>query len=102
MRTLTSLTNMTVMRLLPPVPLNGRIAVKDTILPTGGGPDHKSPILVKKGMRVLWPVWHMHRRTDIWGTDAHEFRPERWEEDAKKGWNYLPFNGGPRICLGRK
>ncbi|OXV09428.1 hypothetical protein Egran_02809 [Elaphomyces granulatus] len=91
-----------VMRLLPPVSLNGRIAVKDTTLPTGGGPDHKSPILVKKGMRIIWPVWHMHRRTDVWGTDAHEFRPERWEEGVKKGWNYLPFNGGPRTCLGQQ
>ncbi|OXV08236.1 hypothetical protein Egran_04001 [Elaphomyces granulatus] len=91
-----------VMRLLPPVPVNARIAVKDTMLPTGGGPDRKSPILVKKGMTVAWPVWHMHRRTDIWGTDAHEFRPDRWEDDAKKGWGYLPFNGGPRICLGQQ
>jgi hypothetical protein len=44
----------------------------------------------------------MHRRTDLWGKDARTFRPERWEENAKHGWEYLPFNGGPRICLGRK
>ena len=32
------------------------------------------------------------------------FRPERWEDGSLQesiGWAYLPFNGGPRICLGR-
>jgi len=46
----------------------------------------------------------MHRRRDIYGDDAAQFRPERWLDDSLKdiGWAYLPFNGGPRICLGRK
>lgn len=44
----------------------------------------------------------MHRRPDFYGPDAHAFRPERWEENGRHGWEYLPFNGGPRICLGRK
>ncbi len=43
----------------------------------------------------------MHRRTDIYGSDALLFRPERWapEESLRPGWAYLPFNGGPRICV---
>jgi cytochrome P450 len=44
----------------------------------------------------------MHRRTDFYGPDANEFRPERWEENGRRGWEYLPFNGGPRICLGQQ
>lgn len=51
---------------------------------------------------VAYNVYAMHRRTDLWGSDARVFRPERWEENAKHGWEYLPFNGGPRICLGRE
>lgn len=43
----------------------------------------------------------MHHRKDIWGEDAEEFKPERWE-GKKVGWEYLPFNGGPRICLGQQ
>jgi hypothetical protein len=42
----------------------------------------------------------MHRRKDIWGPDADDFRPERWD-GRRVGWEYLPFNGGPRICIGR-
>jgi cytochrome P450 len=50
----------------------------------------------------MYSVYAMHRRKDLYGPDAESFRPERWEENAKRGWEYLPFNGGPRICLGRK
>ncbi len=43
----------------------------------------------------------MHRRKDLYGEDADEYRPERWE-NLRPGWEYLPFNGGPRICLGQQ
>ncbi|KAB8211987.1 putative cytochrome P450 alkane hydroxylase [Aspergillus parasiticus] len=90
-----------VLRLLPPIPINFRIAAKDTCLPVGGGPDGNSPVYVNKGAMIFYSVYSMHRRTDIWGQDAHAFRPERWE-NAKHQWEYLPFNGGPRICLGQQ
>lgn len=89
-----------VLRLVPPVPFNHRFATRVTTLPRGGGPDGKSPVFVKKGLKVSYCVAVMHLREDIWGEDAAEFRPERWHE-RKVGWEYLPFNGGPRICLGR-
>lgn len=42
------------------------------------------------------------RRINIFGPDADEFHPERWEEGglAGIGWAYFPFSGGPRQCLG--
>lgn len=43
----------------------------------------------------------MHRRKDLWGPDADEFVPERWD-GLRPGWEYLPFNGGPRICIGQQ
>ena len=39
----------------------------------------------------------MHRDPDLWGPDAEEFRPERWEHERPM-WNFVPFGGGPRIC----
>ncbi|OKL62608.1 Cytochrome P450 52A13 [Talaromyces atroroseus] len=89
------------LRLYPSVPLNSRMATKDTTLPTGGGPDGTSPIYVAKGEQVGYAVYVMQRRKDIWGPDADQFVPERWAT-RKAGWEYLPFNGGPRICLGQQ
>lgn len=43
----------------------------------------------------------MHHREDFYGPDAHIYRPERWI-DLRRGWEYLPFNGGPRICVGQQ
>ena len=56
-----------------------------------------------KGGILAWHVYTMHRRKDIYGPDADEFKPERWEsKDLRPHWGYLPFNGGPRVCLGRE
>lgn len=99
----------TVLRLYPSVPINMRQATKSTVLPVGGGPDASSPIFVRKGEAVSYSVYAMHRRKDLYGEDADQFRPDRWEPSSGKtpdlrkiGWGYLPFNGGPRICLGRE
>ncbi|KAI1768371.1 cytochrome P450 monooxygenase [Hypoxylon sp. FL1150] len=96
-----------VLRLHPPVPLISRTALRDTTLPTGGGPDGKSPILVPQGMSVLYSAYCIQRRTDLYGMDAEMFRPERWDEEplrsrdqAHRGWTFLAFGGGPRTCLG--
>lgn len=89
------------LRLFPVVPANGRMAVRDTTMPRGGGPDGMSPIYVKAGQNVEYSVHVMHRRKYLWGPDAAEFKPERWE-GRKVGWEYLPFNGGPRICIGQQ
>ena len=43
----------------------------------------------------------MHRDRELWGEDAENFKPERWS-DAKPTWEYLPFNGGPRICIAQQ
>lgn len=87
------------LRLYPPVPLNTRIANKETTLPLGGGPDGRSPIYIHKNQTVVYQVYSTHRRPDFWGLDANEFKPERWY-DARVGFEYIPFNAGPRICPG--
>ncbi|KAE8153799.1 cytochrome P450 [Aspergillus avenaceus] len=89
------------LRLHPIVPSNIRTATRDTVLPVGGGPDGKAPVFVSKGQNVVYTVYAMHRRQDLYGPDADEFRPERWAT-IRPGWAFLPFNGGPRICLGQQ
>ena len=97
------------LRLHPLVPANSRTALVDTVLPLGGGPDGKAPLFIKKGQIMAWSVYTMHRRKDLYGEDAEEFKPERWLDDPETGrkgirvgWEYLPFNGGARICLGQQ
>jgi len=57
---------------------------------------------------LYYSVFLMHRRTDLWGPDALEFDPGRWlDERVKKylipnPYIFLPFNAGPRICLGQQ
>ncbi|KAB5560250.1 cytochrome P450 [Coniochaeta sp. 2T2.1] len=89
------------LRLIPPQSTNSRIANKDTVLPRGGGPDGRQPILVRKNQAVRWSSMSMQRRTDPYGADADVFRPERWEEKGNN-WVYIPFSGGPRICPGQQ
>lgn len=45
-----------ILRLYPAVPVNVRTAQVDTTLPTGGGPDGKSPVYLKKGQDVGYSV----------------------------------------------
>lgn len=89
------------LRLFPPVPVNTRQAVRDTTIPRGGGPDGMGKIFIRKNQQINYSVYSLHRRRDLWGADADEFSPDRWTR-RKHGWDYLPFNGGPRVCLGRK
>nr|XP_043621934.1 cytochrome P450 94A1-like [Erigeron canadensis] len=92
------------MRLYPPVPLNGKQAAKDDVLPDG--------TFVKKGCPITYHVYAMGWSEDIWGPDVTEFRPERWlTRDLDSGrWVFKPkdvfkypvFQAGPRVCLGKE
>ncbi|KAK4043786.1 glycosyl hydrolase family 76-domain-containing protein [Parachaetomium inaequale] len=93
------------LRLFSPVATNSRTSNKETILPRGGGKDGSQPILIPKGTPVRWSSHELHRNKDVFGPDPDEFRPERWDSDLRVrplSWEYIPFSGGPRICLGQQ
>ncbi|KAI9896714.1 hypothetical protein N3K66_008886 [Trichothecium roseum] len=89
------------LRLHPVIPSNAREAVRDAVLPHGGGPDGESPLLVPKGTVVIYNFYSMHRDESVFGPRPEEFDPERWD-GLRPGWNFLPFNGGPRACIGQQ
>jgi cytochrome P450 len=90
-----------VIRIVAIIPMNERVAIRDTTLPRGGGDDGSRPIFVRKGVQILIPLYAIQHRPDIWGDDAEEFKPERWE-GRRTGWEWIPFGGGARKCLGRE
>lgn len=89
-------------RLNPAIGSNNRTALRDTILPTGGGTLGTAPIYVKKGDRVTTSFYALHRRQDLFGDDANVFRPDRWKTLRPVPWSYLTFGGGPRVCPGQQ
>jgi len=94
------------LRLLPPVPLNSRASKAACVVP-GDRQTNGKPIYVPEDTQFLYSVLLMHRRKDLWGDDADNFDPERWidkermQNMASDSFMFLPFNGGPRICLGQ-
>ncbi|SPO02042.1 probable benzoate 4-monooxygenase cytochrome P450 [Cephalotrichum gorgonifer] len=48
------------------------------------------------------PTYTIHHSKEIWGEDADDFRPERWETitDRQKS-AFIPFSYGSRSCVGR-
>lgn len=87
-----TLTNAQALRLYPPLPHNARVAVQDTILPTGGGTDGHAPIFVPAGTKIEFHASALHRRKDLWGEDAEDYRPERWENDITSWVRYMKFS----------
>ncbi|KAH7906851.1 cytochrome P450, partial [Hygrophoropsis aurantiaca] len=104
-----------VLRLYPPVPEMTRIAADDDVIPlsepvqTASGKlvDH---ISVAKGDMVTIAIGSINRSEVFWGTDAKQFKPERWLDEAGitgkakevQGHRHLlTFVDGPRTCLGK-
>jgi cytochrome P450 len=78
------------LRLLPPAPLNHRVAAEDTEL--GGH-------VIPRGTELLSSVYHTHRMPDVYERPGR-FCPARWERLDPGPYAYCPFGAGPRMCIG--
>ncbi|KAL0393910.1 UNVERIFIED_CONTAM: cytochrome [Sesamum latifolium] len=60
---------------------------------------------MKQGVNIWTMVTALHTNTALWGTDALEFKPQRFENGiagACKSPNaYMPFGFGQRVCVGQ-
>ena len=89
------------LRMAAVTPTISRTSLVDTTLPRGGGKDGMDPVFVAKGTEIQIILFLMFRRADIWGSDAEEFRPDRWQ-GRPFGLEFSPFSAGRRRCMGRK
>jgi cytochrome P450 len=81
------------LRLYPVGWLFPRFSAQDT---RAGGYD------IKQGDMVLMSPYVLHR-DPRWFANPENFDPERFSEENAKSigkYHYLPFGGGPRVCVG--
>ena len=81
------------LRLYPPAYVFSRRAAADDML---------GPFRMPAGAHIVISPYAMHRRADYW-PEPDAFWPERFAPGARTDrpkLAYLPFGGGPRICIG--
>lgn len=79
------------LRLYPPAWLITRRAT---------GPDTVGGYPIPKGSLLVLSPYITHRQAEAW-PEPEAFRPERFLEDARPPrYAYVPFGGGPRLCIG--
>ncbi|GAA3985075.1 cytochrome P450 [Streptomyces plumbiresistens] len=85
------------LRLWPTAPAYAREARQDTVL-AGTHP-------MRRGAWTLVITPMLHRERAVWGADAEEFDPNRFEAKAVRSrppHTFKPFGTGARACIGRQ
>ncbi|KAK9267826.1 hypothetical protein L1049_010262 [Liquidambar formosana] len=83
-----------VLRLYPPTSL-----IRGTFRETKLG-----EYVLPEGVQIVIPLHLLHRDPELFGEDVTEFNPRRFSEGfskASKDNSYIPFGGGPRVCVGQ-
>ncbi|KAG6813306.1 hypothetical protein H0H92_012119 [Tricholoma furcatifolium] len=105
------------LRLVPPVHSSIRVATQDDEIPTsypvhkrdGTVDPNRRTVHVPKGSFVHVAVEGFNLDKGIWGEDAWDFHPDRWEDLPETAVrqpgiysNTLSFSAGPRSCIGMR
>ena len=81
------------LRLCPPAPIVTRRALRDIDV---------DGYRVQAGTELMVGISALHRDPGLWD-DPLTFDPDRFSPENSAGrdrWQYLPFGGGPRSCIG--
>ena len=83
------------MRIYPPAWITDRVALED---------DQYGGITIKKGDIVSPFIYGAHNDSQRWES-PDKFIPSRFSKENKtkiQSFSYLPFGGGPRLCIGQQ
>ncbi len=81
------------LRLCPPAAVVTRMTMRDAVV---------DGFRIPQGTNVLVGIYTLHRDPELW-EQPEVFDPERFTPERSAGrdrWQYLPFGGGPRTCIG--
>lgn len=104
------------LRLVPPVHSSLRVATQDDEIPVSypvhlsdGTISEQKSISVPKGCFVHVPVEAFNLDKGMWGPNAWDFDPDRWDNLSEDVLslpglysNLLTFSAGPRSCIGMR
>jgi cytochrome P450 len=82
------------MRIYPPAP---GISIREA-----QEADEVCGFKVTPGLQVLISPWVLHRHRRLWD-NPERFDPTRFDKESterRPRFSYLPFGGGPRVCIG--
>ena len=89
--------------------VNKAMSTRQVMQDTTVADTHGREYLFRTGSTVMMPAT-AHSAAHVWGSDADEFRPERfldWSDKAvskaskERRAAYMPFGGGKHLCPGR-
>ncbi|GAB3703642.1 cytochrome P450 [Spirosoma flavus] len=84
------------LRLYPPAWIMSRLAHQN---------DHIGPYTIPAGATALVSPYILHRNPASW-SEPEQFNPDRFapggEKDQAHAYAYVPFGGGPRLCIGNQ
>jgi cytochrome P450 len=78
------------LRLLPPFPVIHRVSAEVNEL---GG------YSIPAGAEIVMSTYHTHRIEELY-PDPLKFDPDRWLTIQPSVFEFTPFSGGPRMCIG--
>ncbi len=78
------------MRVIAPVPFNGRVTSQAVSL---------AGYVLPPGTEVFVSIYHTHKMPELY-PEPNVFNPHRWETIQPTIFEYNPFSAGPRLCIG--
>jgi cytochrome P450 len=81
------------LRIYPPAYTFAREAIED---------NQVGPYSIPKGSVVFISTWALNRN-ELYFPEPEKFDPERWTPEFEKSlpkYAFIPFGGGPRVCIG--